>query len=96
MGLLRGDWAHDKSCSSAYWDPRGRQIVSTSYDDTVRCKEHSIPSILLESDLFHSTVWDLDGATLDSSGPFKSFEPFSKLRHDCQTVNCVASKIYEQ
>lgn len=38
LGLLRGEWPHDKSCSSAYWDPRGRQIVSTSYDDTVRCR----------------------------------------------------------
>jgi len=36
LGLLRGEWLHDKSCSSAYWDPRGGQIVSTSLDDTVR------------------------------------------------------------
>ncbi|TFY73737.1 hypothetical protein EWM64_g10275, partial [Hericium alpestre] len=33
---LRGEWPHNKSVSSAYWDPRGRSIVSTSYDDTVR------------------------------------------------------------
>jgi hypothetical protein len=36
-GLYRGEWKHNKSASSAYWDPRGRQIVSTSYDDTLRC-----------------------------------------------------------
>ena len=36
-GTFRGEWKHDKSVSSAYWDPRGRQIVSTSYDDTLRC-----------------------------------------------------------
>lgn len=36
MGCLRGESRHDKSVSSAYWDPRGRQIVSTSYDDTLR------------------------------------------------------------
>ncbi|KAJ7285780.1 WD40 repeat-like protein [Mycena rebaudengoi] len=30
------EWRHDKSVSSAYWDPRGRGIVSTSYDDTLR------------------------------------------------------------
>ena len=36
-GAFRGEWKHDKSASSAYWDPRGRQIVSTSYDDTLRC-----------------------------------------------------------
>ena len=40
-GCLRGEWRHDKSASSAYWDPRGRQIVSTSYDDTIRCKHWS-------------------------------------------------------
>ncbi|KAF5358192.1 hypothetical protein D9756_001524 [Leucocoprinus leucothites] len=65
-GLLRGEWPHDKSCSSAYWDPRGRQIVSTSYDDTLR-------------------LWNLDSSALDSSGPFKSFKPFARIRHDCQT-----------
>lgn len=36
---LRAEWRHDKSVSSAYWDPRGRGIVSTSYDDTLRRKE---------------------------------------------------------
>ena len=29
-------WQHGKSVSSAYWDPRGRSIVSTSYDDKLR------------------------------------------------------------
>ena len=37
-GTLRAEWRHDKSVSSAYWDPQGRQIVSTCYDDTLRCK----------------------------------------------------------
>jgi len=36
---LRGEWRHNKSVSSAYWDPRGRSIVSTSYDDTLRLWE---------------------------------------------------------
>ncbi|KAG6898377.1 hypothetical protein C0992_009052 [Termitomyces sp. T32_za158] len=35
-GCLRAEWRHDKSVSSAYWDPRGRSIVSTSYDDKLR------------------------------------------------------------
>ncbi|KAH7910178.1 WD40-repeat-containing domain protein [Hygrophoropsis aurantiaca] len=35
-GCLRSEFAHGKSVSSAYWDPRGRSIVSTSYDDTLR------------------------------------------------------------
>ncbi|KIJ59193.1 hypothetical protein HYDPIDRAFT_140965 [Hydnomerulius pinastri MD-312] len=38
-GLLRGEFAHGKSVSSAYWDPRGRSVVSTSYDDTLRLWE---------------------------------------------------------
>ncbi|EED84163.1 predicted protein [Postia placenta Mad-698-R] len=33
---LRAEWRHNKSVSAAYWDPRGRSIVSTSYDDTLR------------------------------------------------------------
>lgn len=35
--VVRADFPHGKSASSAYWDPRGRQIVSTSYDDRLRC-----------------------------------------------------------
>jgi WD40 repeat protein len=35
-GTLMADWAHQKSVSSAYWDPSGSRIVSTSYDDTIR------------------------------------------------------------
>lgn len=35
---LRGEWSHGKSVSAAYWDPRGRSIVSTCYDDKLRCK----------------------------------------------------------
>jgi hypothetical protein len=35
-GSLRGEWRHNKSVSSAYWDPHGRSIVSTSYDDNLR------------------------------------------------------------
>jgi len=40
LGLLRGEWSFDKSCISAYWDPRGGQIVSTSHDNTVRRRYH--------------------------------------------------------
>ncbi|EGN95971.1 hypothetical protein SERLA73DRAFT_170411 [Serpula lacrymans var. lacrymans S7.3] len=38
-GCLRGEFSHGKSVSSAYWDPRGRSVVSTSYDDTLRLWE---------------------------------------------------------
>ncbi|KAJ7852171.1 WD40-repeat-containing domain protein, partial [Mycena olivaceomarginata] len=33
---LRGEARHEKSVTSAYWDPRGRDIVSTSFDNTLR------------------------------------------------------------
>ncbi|KAI0831479.1 WD40 repeat-like protein [Trametes gibbosa] len=36
QSTMRAGWMHNKSVSSAYWDPRGRSIVSTSYDDTIR------------------------------------------------------------
>lgn len=35
-GLLRGVWKHGKSCSSAYWDPWGGRVLTTSYDDHLR------------------------------------------------------------
>ncbi|KAH6918530.1 WD40-repeat-containing domain protein [Coprinopsis sp. MPI-PUGE-AT-0042] len=33
---LRADWNHDKSATAAAWDPRGKRLVSTSYDDNIR------------------------------------------------------------
>lgn len=33
---ILGEFAHGHSASSAYWDPSGRRIVSTSYDDYLR------------------------------------------------------------
>ncbi|CAK9780454.1 unnamed protein product [Cutaneotrichosporon oleaginosum] len=35
-GLLRASYEHGKSCSAAYWDPTGRRILTTSYDDKLR------------------------------------------------------------
>lgn len=35
-GSLMAEWPHQKSVSSAYWDPSGQRIVSTCYDDTIR------------------------------------------------------------
>ncbi|KAF5377080.1 hypothetical protein D9757_007732 [Collybiopsis confluens] len=56
-GLLRGEWRHEKSVSSAYWDPRGRSIVSTSYDDSIRLWD------------IHSTAFD-SPKPFPSSRPF--------------------------
>jgi hypothetical protein len=35
-GLMRASWQHGKSCSAAYWDPWGRRVLTTSYDDKLR------------------------------------------------------------
>ena len=35
-GLLRASYQHGKSCSAAYWDPWGRRVLTTSYDDKLR------------------------------------------------------------
>ncbi|KAF8610583.1 WD40 repeat-like protein [Ceratobasidium sp. AG-I] len=45
---LWGEWAHRQSVSSAFWDPSGRKVVSTSYDDTLRVWD--IRSNALKSD----------------------------------------------
>ena len=45
-GCLRAESKHEKSVSSAYWDPRGRSIVSTSYDDSLRCKSSAVSCML--------------------------------------------------
>ena len=40
---MRGEWRHGKSVSSAFWDPHGRRVLSTSYDDTLRRKSRVTP-----------------------------------------------------
>jgi hypothetical protein len=47
-GTMRGEYQHNKSATAAYWDPRGRQIVSTSYDDRLR-RKFLVPLYLLLS-----------------------------------------------
>ena len=47
---LLAEWPHNKSVSAAYWDPRGRSILSTSYDDNLRSKSSlSLPLNAAES-----------------------------------------------
>ncbi|WVR00348.1 hypothetical protein IAU59_007491 [Kwoniella sp. CBS 9459] len=50
-GLLRASWQHGKSCSAAYWDPWGRRVLSTSYDDKLRVWSLNPQSLLLDSPL---------------------------------------------
>ncbi len=35
-GMMKAEYAHGKSCSSAYWDNWGRHLLTTSYDDRLR------------------------------------------------------------
>lgn len=92
---LRSNWPHGKSVSSAYWDPRGRTIVSTSYDDTLRRKS-PVPSPsraslrLADFDVFlfcFVLVWDIKPSMQAKDAGFPVVQPFSKIKHDCQTVH---------
>ncbi|KAH9842704.1 WD40 repeat-like protein [Rhodofomes roseus] len=53
-GCLRAEWRHGKSVSSAYWDPKGKYIVSTCYDDLIRSWDFS-GSILKSNTTFPSS-----------------------------------------
>lgn len=83
VGCLRGEWRHDKSVSSAYWDPRGRSIVSTSYDDAIRSKS-SIRTFFVQGLRF--LVWDIHSPAFEGYKPFPSTRPFCRISHNCQTV----------
>ncbi|KAF8309952.1 uncharacterized protein EI90DRAFT_3102825 [Cantharellus anzutake] len=37
-GCILGQFEHKYSVSSAFWDPRGRKIVTTCYDNNLRKK----------------------------------------------------------
>lgn len=84
-GGFRGEWKHDKSASSAYWDPRGRQIVSTSYDDTLRCMLRLL-FFLLSAHRSPSLVWDIESPAFKTNDAFPNFKPFCRMKHNCQTV----------
>ncbi|KAH9934672.1 WD40-repeat-containing domain protein [Fomitopsis serialis] len=53
-GCLRADWQHGKSVSSAYWDPSGKSVLSTCYDDLLRLWEFS-GSVLKSTSTFPSS-----------------------------------------
>ncbi|WVQ84906.1 hypothetical protein IAT38_007069 [Cryptococcus sp. DSM 104549] len=46
---MLAQWQHGKSCSSAYWDPWGRRILTTSYDDKLRVFNVSPEHLLLQT-----------------------------------------------
>lgn len=93
-GCLRAEWHHNKSVSSAYWDARGRSIVSTSYDDTLRRKSRRQPSYHLLSSYqrLFSAVWDIKGSLMQRDATFPSSRPIKQIRHNCQTVSCLPKR----
>jgi len=51
---------------------------------TIRC-------VALHALLSDLVVWSLNSSTLNSSDPFKSFKPFNRIHHDCQTVRLTSA-----
>ena len=83
----RGEWIHNQSCSSAYWSPLGDQIVSTSYDNHLRCKELRVYVTILT---LYYLVWTQKGSEVDDTGKFHSMRPQKQIDHNCKTVRfCV-------
>ncbi|KAG8924185.1 hypothetical protein FRC00_005404 [Tulasnella sp. 408] len=50
-GLLRGEHSSGAAVSAAYWDPSGRRIVSTCYDDHLRVWDIAPSSLVLDTQL---------------------------------------------
>lgn len=85
-GMLRGEWKHGKSVTAGYWDPHGRRIVSTSYDDTIRST--SILSFPYSRRLRHiRTVWDIKPEFMTKDAEFPTSRPAHQFHHNCQTVS---------
>ncbi|CDZ97239.1 WD40 protein [Phaffia rhodozyma] len=68
-GLMRGLWRHGKSCSSAYWDPSGRRLLTTSYDDHIRVWDIDPKSFTPDEPLTEKQFG----------------KPTMSMKHDCQT-----------
>lgn len=89
-GVLRGMYKHGKSCSSAYWDPWGGRVLTTSYDDNLRGAA-TLPGLCPLCKLTIRTaglVWDITKSAFDQQRPLKDTEfgdPTIAIPHDCQT-----------
>lgn len=82
-GLLRASYQHGKSCSSAYWDPWGRRILTTSYDDRLRGE----PRTRVSANRRLMTVWSVNPQSLMLDTPLSPthFQPSKTYPHNCQT-----------
>jgi len=83
-------YPHDKACSSAYFDPSGTRLLSTSYDDCLRGESLLLLFLLSErlTPLSKScrVVWDVDPHAIDRPMFQKepAFEPTEIFSHNCQ------------
>jgi len=55
------------------------------------CDVGTISRVALGVLLSDLVVWSLDSSALNSSDPFKSFKPFSRIHHNCQTVRLTSA-----
>ena len=75
---------HGKACSSAYFDPSGTHLLSTSYDDYIRGMLLMIISPKELANVQIGKVWDINPSKL-SSTDFGDFEPDRSVYHDNNT-----------
>jgi hypothetical protein len=83
-GTSRGEWRHGRAIGAAHWDPHGRRIVSTSYDDTLRGK---ILSLGNQAPPDRHIVWDFRSNVLGASGQLPSMKPAEEITHNTQSVS---------
>ncbi len=86
-GLLRASFQHGKSCSAAYWDPWGRRVLSTSYDDRLRGELPLRPDQIDPSLTMSIAVWTLNPQSMLLDAPLapSHFQPSRTYPHNCQT-----------
>lgn len=56
-------YEHSKACSSSYWDRSGAKVLTTSYDDLIRGRLHSLSGSALEThptDASRLSVFDIN------------------------------------
>lgn len=85
-GLERAVGRHGKSCSSAVWDPYGRRVLTTSYDDHLRVWHLPSSSPSSSSSSFKASIYSSTFPPLAwPPAVFPSDKPSHSIAHDCQT-----------
>jgi hypothetical protein len=87
-GTSRGEWRHGRAIGAAHWDPHGRRVVSTSYDDLLRGE---ILSLSNRAPPYRRIVWDFRSNVLGASGQLPSMKPTEEIKHNTQSVSDLGS-----